>query len=559
MSDTPEKNYYPITESSSTKEGTPEKPQANMSNAGQVVNIDKSSVSNSNIVTIAGGSLLKSGYFQSSNYVKGLSGFFINSDGSVEFGDGEFRGEITATSGAIGGFVIGADYLRDVSNSFGLSSTVTGGNDVRFWAGSTFANRATAPLRIYEDGSIYGTNVTLTGAMNATSGWIGSATALVYESQGINTGVTGFIRGGQTSFNTGIGYFLGYDIDKYKLSIGNATSGNYLNWDGTDLIVNDSKIANQDIFGDGSDGDVVISSDTDLSRDTFYDNLTIDAGYNLNPNGYRIFVKDTLIINATATISRNGNDGSDGSDGVFGVSNGAGGSGGSALADGSMKGAIAGGNGSTYTGGTDPAGTSINKSLGNNGAKGGNGGNSGNNFSTGNVAGIAGVITGTVYNFPRTVTPAYMMYDFIPSGEQLKSSAGSTGGGGSNGPGRGGGGGGAGSPGGILVIFSRKLINNGVISCKGGNGADGGAGGTVPPSAPPGAYDGGGGGGGAGGSGGFILIAYNSKTGSGTIVADGGNGGNGGAKGTGGGGNPAAQPGGNGQDGLDGNSIQLEV
>jgi len=236
MSDTPEKNYYPITESSSTKEGTPDEPQANMSNAGQVVNIDKSSVSNSNIVTIAGGSLLKSGYFQSSNYVKGLSGFFINSDGSVEFGDGEFRGEITATSGAIGGFVIGADYLRDVSNSFGLSSTVTGGNDVRFWAGSTFANRDTAPLRIYEDGSIYGTNVTLTGAMNATSGWIGSATALLYESEGINTGTTGYIRGGQTAYNTGLGYFLGYDAGAYKFSIGNGVD-KYIKYDGSNLTI----------------------------------------------------------------------------------------------------------------------------------------------------------------------------------------------------------------------------------------------------------------------------------------------------------------------------------
>ncbi len=145
-------------------------------------------------------------------------------------------GAISATSGAIGGFSIGSDYVRDAANSFGLSSTVTGGNDVRFWSGDTFANRATAPLRIYENGDIVGTSATFTGTINATGGYIGSATALVYESTGINTGITGHIRGGQTSYNTGTGYFLGYDSTDYKFSIGNP-AGYYLTWDGATLRV----------------------------------------------------------------------------------------------------------------------------------------------------------------------------------------------------------------------------------------------------------------------------------------------------------------------------------
>lgn len=64
----------------------------------------------------------------------------------------DILGAITADSGSIGGFDIGSDYIRDVANSFGLASTVSGGDDVRFWAGDTFANRATAPLRILESG-----------------------------------------------------------------------------------------------------------------------------------------------------------------------------------------------------------------------------------------------------------------------------------------------------------------------------------------------------------------------------------------------------------------------
>lgn len=61
-------------------------------------------------------------------------------------------GAIVGTSGAIGGFDIGTDYIRDAGNSFGLASTVTGGDDVRFWAGAAYASRSTAPFRVTESG-----------------------------------------------------------------------------------------------------------------------------------------------------------------------------------------------------------------------------------------------------------------------------------------------------------------------------------------------------------------------------------------------------------------------
>jgi len=77
-------------------------------------------------------------------------------------GNASFTGQITASSGAIGGWSIGSDYIRDAANAVGLASTVTGGDDVRFWAGDTYANRATADFRVTE-----------AGAMTATSGQIG--------------------------------------------------------------------------------------------------------------------------------------------------------------------------------------------------------------------------------------------------------------------------------------------------------------------------------------------------------------------------------------------------
>ena len=62
-------------------------------------------------------------------------------------------------------------------------------------------------------------------------------------------------------------------------------------------------------MGDGSDGDVVISSNTSLSSDMFYNNLTINDGIILKPNGYRIFVKDTLTFLGTGKIQCNGGNG----------------------------------------------------------------------------------------------------------------------------------------------------------------------------------------------------------------------------------------------------------
>jgi len=78
---------------------------------------------------------------------------------TIQFQLNPTTGAITSTLGTIGGWSIGADYLRDAANSMGMASTVTAGNDVRFWAGDSFANRAVAPFRVYEDGQIFGTTM----------------------------------------------------------------------------------------------------------------------------------------------------------------------------------------------------------------------------------------------------------------------------------------------------------------------------------------------------------------------------------------------------------------
>ena len=59
------------------------------------------------------------------------------------------------------------------------------------------------------------------------------------------------------------------------------------------------------IYGSGMDGNVTISSNTTLSRDMHYNNLTIDPGIVLDTAGYRVFVRNVL---AMAVSSSNQSD-----------------------------------------------------------------------------------------------------------------------------------------------------------------------------------------------------------------------------------------------------------
>lgn len=58
-----------------------------------------------------------------------------------------------------------------VTANAGITGNGTSGDSVRFWAGSTFSNRTSAPFRVKQDGSFVATNGTLTGTFQTgTSG-----------------------------------------------------------------------------------------------------------------------------------------------------------------------------------------------------------------------------------------------------------------------------------------------------------------------------------------------------------------------------------------------------
>jgi hypothetical protein len=130
------------------------------------------------------------GAIQIGSYVAGVSGDIKispagivgrNSAGTTTFtidgttGSATFLGTVTATAGLIGGFTLATGYMYAGSgaNTAGMSPA-----DYPFWAGATYANRATAPFRITPAGALYASNATITGAITATSGsFTGAITA----------------------------------------------------------------------------------------------------------------------------------------------------------------------------------------------------------------------------------------------------------------------------------------------------------------------------------------------------------------------------------------------
>ena len=63
------------------------------------------------------------------------------------------------------------------------------------------------------------------------------------------------------------------------------------------IETNVARVANDSVYGHGSDGNVVITTNTSITSDMYYNNLTVNSGVLLNSNGFRIFVKNTLTLN----------------------------------------------------------------------------------------------------------------------------------------------------------------------------------------------------------------------------------------------------------------------
>lgn len=80
----------------------------------------------------------------------------------------------------------------------------------------------------------------------------------------ITLNTSGFIKGGQTAYNTGVGFFLGYSGGAYKFSIGNP-SGSYMTWDGTALTVGGAIISTANLAPNAVSNSVGLSSTTNMA------------------------------------------------------------------------------------------------------------------------------------------------------------------------------------------------------------------------------------------------------------------------------------------------------
>lgn len=239
-------------------------------------------------------------------------------------------------------------------------------------------------------------------------------------------------------------------------------------------------------FGDGSDGNVTISTPATLTHDMYYSNLTVSASGTLNTGGFRVFVFGTCTITAPGVIQNNGASASGGSLGL-----------------GAPTGSLGGGSGGALgTTGAAGAGTNVSSGAGGSGGKGGNSGSFG--------GGAGGTVTlvdatngglGVLRTFPNAFTGRDL------ASQPIQGGAGGGGGGGVGGFAQAGGGGGGG---GVVLLAAPLITGNGTIRASGGNG------GNAPGS---------GAGGGGGGGGGCVIIISEQSPGGVTFNVSGGTGG----------------------------------
>lgn len=194
------------------------------------------------------------------------------------------KGTVTATSGTIGGWIIGTTDLTSDSGATGIASS----GSTRLWVGNstptsapfrvtssgqmistsgligpwtidllgirggtgatergidvgltTFysgGSPASAPFRVTSSGQLVASNANITGAITANSGVINNLSLAGPIVTGANIGAAIYSAGKTTYSSPTAGYWIGYDVDsQYKMNIGNTTK--YLKWNGTTLTV----------------------------------------------------------------------------------------------------------------------------------------------------------------------------------------------------------------------------------------------------------------------------------------------------------------------------------
>lgn len=254
------------------------------------------------------------------------------------------------------------------------------------------------------------------------------------------------------------------------------------------------------IYGNGSNGDLIVTGTYTITKESYFNNLTIQDGGVVKPNGCRIYVKNTLTISASGSLNDDGSDST--------------GSAGGAGANGSVRknyllvlstaGGAGGANAAGSNGGTVGQGSGVlnNSGLG---AFGGTGGRPAPGTGT---PGNGGTINGATQNIWGSWMTGLAVASAAGAGSATSWTGGSGGGGAaSSGVSAVGGGGGGG--GGMVWLAAKTISNSGRISANGGLGG-------------PASGSGNAGSGGGGGGGNIIVITHTPVSLAGIIQANGG-------------------------------------
>jgi hypothetical protein len=184
-------------------------------------------------------------------------------------------------------------------------ATIVNARDVILQAAGTRVLPAALPSNYTLDFSQV--NGTTKPANNADVTLSAVNSTLVVTGGGITLSGGGAIKGGQTAYNTGTGFFLGFSGTKYKFSIGDASS-NFLTWDGTGLAIA---------------GSISGASSIDITGTAKFGGATSQSGFTwagvFNASGAS---NGGVVAFAAANYAINGNGTANGATGVWGAGTG---------------------------------------------------------------------------------------------------------------------------------------------------------------------------------------------------------------------------------------------
>ncbi|MBP8292354.1 MAG: hypothetical protein KAX65_06245, partial [Caldilineaceae bacterium] len=168
--------------------------------------------------TVSGGALVKGIYWDGADLIWKATNTSLDASGNLTATNATLTGQVTANTGAVGGWTIGASGLTATniglysgaantarvqvgsgSDIAGINATAAG-TDIAFWAGISHASRASAPFRVTAGGSFYATTGTIAGDFSVTGSGKLSASGggIVMTATGINIGLYPNIDGGAT-------------------------------------------------------------------------------------------------------------------------------------------------------------------------------------------------------------------------------------------------------------------------------------------------------------------------------------------------------------------------